>query len=84
MSKKNRKSKILLSTTLTASAFVSTMNVDAAQNTSADKWVKDEYCGLNEPAMRSFEPLFADNRASECGEKSHCLFRGTAIEMVFS
>lgn len=41
MSKKNRKSKLILSTTLAASAFVTTINVDAAQNTSAEKWVKE-------------------------------------------
>lgn len=38
---KNRKSKLLLSTTLAASAFATTINVDAAQNTSAEKWVKE-------------------------------------------
>ena len=37
--------------------------------------VGGEYCGQNEPAMRSFEPLFADNRASECGGKSHWFSR---------
>ena len=26
-----------------------------------------EYCGQIEPAVRSFEPLFTDNRASEGG-----------------
>jgi hypothetical protein len=26
-----------------------------------------EYCGQNEPVVRSFDPPFADNRASECG-----------------
>ena len=30
-----------------------------------------EYCGQNEPLVRSFEPLNADNRASKSGSKSH-------------
>ncbi|WNS75218.1 hypothetical protein RRV45_20465 [Bacillus sp. DTU_2020_1000418_1_SI_GHA_SEK_038] len=41
MGKKYSKTKLLLSTTLVTSAFVSTINVDAAQNTSAEKWVKE-------------------------------------------
>lgn len=29
--------------------------------------IKSEYRGLNELAVRSFEPRFADNRSSKCG-----------------
>jgi len=32
---------------------------------------KDEYCGQNEPLVRSFEPLNAGKRASKCGQVSH-------------
>ncbi|WP_210367966.1 hypothetical protein, partial [Bacillus sp. REN3] len=44
-----------------------------------------EYCGQNEPPVRSFEPPCADNRASECGGESHLIIKGgkqTAIGMV--
>jgi len=30
-----------------------------------------EYCGQNETAVRTYEPLFADNRASKCGKEIH-------------
>ena len=32
---------------------------------------QDEYCGQSEPLERSFEPPFAEERASKCGEGSH-------------
>lgn len=34
---------------------------------------KNEYCEQIEPAVRSFEPLFADNRASKCRRESHLI-----------
>jgi len=34
-----------------------------------------EYCGENEPLERSFEPPFAEDRASKCIEGSHWLVR---------
>lgn len=44
---------------------------------SAYRWKKayDEYCGQIEPAVRSFEPPFAENKASECGRESHLVKR---------
>lgn len=36
-----------------------------------DITIVSEYCGQNEPAVRSFELLFADIWASKCGEQIH-------------
>ncbi len=31
----------------------------------------DEYCGQNEPPVRSLEPVSAGDEADQCGEKGH-------------
>lgn len=38
-----------------------------------ERYISDEfeYCGQNEPPVRSLEPVSAEDGTSQCGEKSH-------------